>query len=168
MQYLRTMICTPIGKMRAVWGERGLVALTWTDRLPNVGRHLVRHGGAMEAEEVGHIPALSAAVAAYLDGDLTALAQIPVDPPGTDFQQTVWSALREIQPGQTWSYGDLARHIGRPTAYRAVAQANGANPVPLVIPCHRVIGADGGLGGFSAGLDRKRWLLSHEGVPAPT
>ncbi len=162
MQYRQTRLLTPLGGMLALWGERGLLALTWTDRQPDADRHLLRHGPTVDASEVECIPELSAAVAAYLDGDIAALVALPVNPPGTGFQRTVWAALREIPAGQTWSYGDLARHIGRPTAFRAVAQANGANPVPLVIPCHRVIAGDGSLGGFSAGLDRKRWLLNHE------
>jgi methylated-DNA-[protein]-cysteine S-methyltransferase len=81
---------------------------------------------------------------------------------GTPFQQTVWAALREIPCGQTISYATLARRIGRPSAVRAVGLANGANPVGIVIPCHRVIGANGTLTGYGGGLDRKRWLLSHE------
>ena len=81
---------------------------------------------------------------------------------GTDFQRRVWTALRAIPYGETISYGEQARRIGRPTAPRAVGAANGCNPIAIIIPCHRVIGADGSLTGFGGGLDRKRWLLSHE------
>jgi len=164
MQLLSTTVRTPLGAMVSLWGDHGLLALSWADRQAQTLRHLRRHLGVMEVREVANLPALSQAIHAYLNGNLTALGRLPVAPPGTSFQRCVWAALREIPVGQTWSYGQLARHIGRPTAYRAVAQANGANPVPLVIPCHRVIGSDGGLGGFSAGLPRKRWLLSHEGA----
>jgi O-6-methylguanine DNA methyltransferase len=99
---------------------------------------------------------------AYLGGALDALETIAVAPQGTPFQVAVWSELRKIPVGETISYAQLARAIGRPSAVRAVAGANGRNPVAIVIPCHRVIGADGTLTGYGGGLDRKRWLLGHE------
>jgi O-6-methylguanine DNA methyltransferase len=101
---------------------------------------------------------------AYLAGDLRALDEIKVNPGGTEFQQTVWSALREIPAGTTRTYGQLAALIGRPSAPRAVGLANGQNPVSIVIPCHRLIGSNGTLTGYGGGLDRKRWLLRHEGA----
>ena len=101
---------------------------------------------------------------AYLDGQLDALDPIPVNPGGTPFQQKVWSALREIPVGTTCSYAQLATAIGHPTALRAVGMANNRNPIGLVIPCHRVIGADRSLTGYAGSLHRKRWLLEHEGV----
>jgi len=82
---------------------------------------------------------------------------------GTEFQQQVWQELRSIPFGQTVSYGDLARTIGKPRAVRAVGSANGDNPVSIIVPCHRVIGSDGGLTGYGGGLERKKWLLKHEG-----
>jgi methylated-DNA-[protein]-cysteine S-methyltransferase len=100
----------------------------------------------------------------YFDGELDALDDIAVDPAGTPFQLRVWTALRDVRAGTTTSYSALARHIGTPNAVRAVGAANGANPIPIIIPCHRVIGADGRLVGYGGGLDRKRWLLAHEGV----
>lgn len=100
----------------------------------------------------------------YFEGDIAALDDIAVDPVGTPFQRRVWTALREVRAGTTTSYSELARRIGTPNAVRAVGAANGANPIPIVIPCHRVIGADGRLVGYGGGLDRKRWLLAHEGV----
>ena len=99
---------------------------------------------------------------AYFDGDLTALDSIPVDLGGTPFQAKVWNALRRIPAGQTMSYRDLALAIGEPKAVRAVGLANGANPAAIVVPCHRVIGADGSLTGYGGGIERKRWLLAHE------
>ena len=103
----------------------------------------------------------------YFDGDLTALDVLAVDARGTEFQERVWYGLREIPAGSTISYVELARKVGRPKASRAVGAANGANPVPLVLPCHRVIGANGSLVGYGGGLERKIWLLRHEGaVPA--
>lgn len=105
------------------------------------------------------------AVRRYFDGDLSALDDVPVRfDDGTPFQQEVWTALRSIPVGETISYAELARRVGRPTGFRAVGSANGRNPVGVVVPCHRVIASDGTLGGYSGGLDRKRWLLAHEGV----
>lgn len=104
------------------------------------------------------------ALRAYVDGDLRALDGLEVDTGGTDFQQRVWRALREIPVGSTWSYRDLAEAVGARTATRAVGSANGKNPVSLVVPCHRVIRSDGNLGGYGGGLERKSWLLAHEGV----
>ena len=90
--------------------------------------------------------------------------ELPMRPAGTDFQRRVWSALAEIRYGETWSYGRLATRIGNPNASRAVGLANGRNPIPIILPCHRVIGADGSLTGYGGGLERKSWLLEHEGV----
>jgi methylated-DNA-[protein]-cysteine S-methyltransferase len=105
---------------------------------------------------------------AYFEGDLDVLDRVPVRfVRGTPFQREVWDALRTIPLGETISYAELARRVGRPGAYRAVGSANGQNPVGVVVPCHRVIAADGTLGGYGGGLDRKRWLLAHEGALAP-
>jgi O-6-methylguanine DNA methyltransferase len=104
------------------------------------------------------------ALSAYFDGDVRALDAVPVDLSGTEFQLEVWTALRKIPAGRTLSYGDLAKKIGHASASRAVGAANGANPVSLVVPCHRVIASDGTLGGYGWGLERKRWLLEHEGA----
>lgn len=101
-------------------------------------------------------------------GGLSTTFQLSLKPRGTDFQLQVWEALLAIPHGQTRSYGEIARAIGRPSAFRAVGAANGANPLPIVIPCHRVIGSDGSLTGFGGGLDIKRWLLAHENrLPGP-
>ena len=102
-------------------------------------------------------------VHAYFAGELTAFDAVMCEPAGTEFQRQVWHTLREIPAGKTRSYGDIARRLGKPGASRAVGAANGANPIPLIIPCHRVIGANGHLTGFSSGLDLKVWLLRHEG-----
>jgi methylated-DNA-[protein]-cysteine S-methyltransferase len=105
-------------------------------------------------------------LAAYFNGTLTEF-DLPLESEGTDFQRRVWSALREIPYGQTISYGELARFVGKPSASRAVGLANGRNPIGIVIPCHRVIGADGSLTGYGGGLERKRWLLQHEAAHKP-
>ena len=89
---------------------------------------------------------------------------LPLDPTGTSFEQRVWRLLRDIPYGSTTSYGKLARQLGEPKDARAVGAANGKNPIPIIVPCHRVIGANGDLTGFGGGLDRKRWLLEHEGA----
>lgn len=105
---------------------------------------------------------MRAQLLAYFAGERQAF-DLPLAPRGTDFQQTVWKALLEIPFGTTWSYGELARHIGKPKAARAVGLANGRNPISIIVPCHRVIGADGSLTGYGGGIARKRWLLAHEG-----
>jgi methylated-DNA-[protein]-cysteine S-methyltransferase len=103
----------------------------------------------------------------YFEGRLRQF-DIPLAPRGTEFQLAVWEALTRIPFGQTIAYRDLAIRIGNPSAVRAVGAANGANPIPIVVPCHRVIGADGSLTGFGGGLDTKRWLLRHEGAVGHT
>jgi len=101
----------------------------------------------------------------YFAGELGAIESVAVELNGTEFQKRVWQALRRIPAGSTLSYAELARRIGERPAVRAVGAANGANPVAIVVPCHRVIGSDGTLTGYGGGLDRKRWLLDHEGAP---
>jgi methylated-DNA-[protein]-cysteine S-methyltransferase len=113
------------------------------------------------------LPELRAVLARYFGGDLAALDNVAVELNGTPFQKSVWQALRRIPFGTTISYAELARRIGEPTAVRAVGSANGANPVAVIVPCHRVIGTNGTLTGYGGGLERKQWLLSHEGVVAP-
>ncbi len=101
-------------------------------------------------------------LAAYFAGELAALKAIPWMIGGTAFQRQMWNALVEIPPGQATTYARLAERLGRPTAVRAVGAANSANPIAIVVPCHRVIGADGSLTGYGGGVERKRWLLAHE------
>jgi methylated-DNA-[protein]-cysteine S-methyltransferase len=103
-------------------------------------------------------------LARYFGGDLASLDEVDVELHGTSFQQRVWLALRTVTPGTTASYAELAGRVGAPSAVRAVGAANGANPVAVVLPCHRIIGSNGSLTGYGGGLDRKRWLLDHEGV----
>jgi methylated-DNA-[protein]-cysteine S-methyltransferase len=156
---------TPIGEALVVAdGEGVLRAFNWSDYEPQMRAWLARrYPGASLVE--GPAPrALRAAFDAYFAGDTGALTAVAWAGAGTAFQQTVWRALCDIPAGETWSYAQLAQRIGRPTAVRAVGLANGANPVALVAPCHRVIGADGTLTGYGGGLFRKRWLLTHEGA----
>jgi methylated-DNA-[protein]-cysteine S-methyltransferase len=125
---------------------------------------LERHYRANELSlrETSRPTAARLALEAYFEGDINAVANAPTATNGTDFQRMVWDELRRIPVGQTVSYGGLAAAIGRPKAVRAVGLANGANPIAIFVPCHRVIGADHSLTGYGGGLNRKRWLLQHE------
>jgi methylated-DNA-[protein]-cysteine S-methyltransferase len=158
-------LATPIGEALLVTDEDGFLrAFDWADREPSMARLLRLHYGSL-APEAGAAPAtIRRAVQDYFAGDVGSLAAIAWRTGGTPFQQTVWTALTGIPPGETRSYGGLARTIGRPSAVRAVGLANGSNPISVVVPCHRVIGADGSLTGYGGGLPRKRWLLAHEGA----
>ncbi len=102
------------------------------------------------------------AISSYFEGDVEAIDSINIDPPGTDFQRAVWQAIREVPVGATASYLEIARAVGKPSAYRAVGTATGRNPVGIAVPCHRIVRSDGGLGGYGGGLDRKQWFLDHE------
>jgi len=110
------------------------------------------------------LPAVGTILQRYFSGEVGVLDEVAVELNGTPFQKNVWQALRRIPGGATISYAELARRIGEPTAVRAVGTANGANPVAVIVPCHRVIGANGKLTGYGGGLDRKQWLLTHEGA----
>jgi methylated-DNA-[protein]-cysteine S-methyltransferase len=159
-------IVTPIGPLLAVTDERdALRALDFEEFEHRLKVRLERAGPMRLAARAG-ASAHRSALEAYFAGELCAIDQIPVAPAGTPFQQRVWRALRDIEAGSVTSYGVLARRIGHPTAVRAVGAANGANPIGVGVPCHRVIGANGKLTGYGGGIERKRWLLRHEGAPA--
>jgi methylated-DNA-[protein]-cysteine S-methyltransferase len=163
-------LATPIGVALLVTDEAGrLRAFDYGDYEPRMMRLLARHYGAVPLEPGAAPAVLKAALADYFAGDFAALGRIAWATAGTEFQRQVWAALTTIPVGQTLSYAGLAAKIGRPKAVRAVGLANGANPVAVVVPCHRVIGAGGALTGYAGGLERKRWLLAHEGalVSAP-
>lgn len=155
---------SPVGELSLVWDDEGLRALDFDSYDERMRRLLARHYGAFTLEPAEAPAWLTEPLAAYFAGDLCALERLPVATEGSAFQRKVWAALREIPAGETWSYGRLAAHIGQPGASRAVGLANGANPVGVVVPCHRVIGANATLTGYGGGLERKRWLLEHEGV----
>lgn len=160
-------IPTPVGLMLiATDDQERLRVLDWESHAPRMQRLLDRYYGRGVAR-LTDSPAKGAVVdklQAYVAGDIAAIDDIPTETAGTPFQREVWSALRKIPAGETWSYSRLAAHIGRPAAVRAVGLANGANPIGVVVPCHRVIGADGTLTGYGGGLERKKWLLAHEGA----
>lgn len=155
-------INTPIGELQVFsrYGVLVFVDLSGDASNKQVRRRFPDETFASSADPGG----CSAAFARYFSGDLAALDVLAVDPGGTPFQARVWRALRTIPPGTTVSYGELAVRIGSEHAVRAVGAANGANPIPIVIPCHRVIGAHGKLVGYGGGLERKAWLLRHEGA----
>jgi methylated-DNA-[protein]-cysteine S-methyltransferase len=162
-------VATPVGEVLLVTdGEGAVRALDFADYEGRMTRLLGRHApGAMLVE--GRAPeAVLRAVEAYFGGDVQALDGVAVKTGGTDFQRTVWKALRAIPAGETRTYGQLAAAIGSPKAMRAAGLANGQNPVAVIVPCHRVIGANGTLTGYAGGLERKRWLLEHEGATAST
>ena len=156
---------TEIGNLLLVCDDGGtLRALDFADYEDRMRTLLRRHYGAFTLTD-GEAPAfIRTAISSYLSGDHAALNKISVATAGTDFQRSVWAALRRIPAGETRSYGALAAMLGKPGASRAVGLANGSNPIGIVVPCHRVIGANGTLTGYAGGIARKRWLLAHEGV----
>ncbi|HEV7229015.1 methylated-DNA--[protein]-cysteine S-methyltransferase [Brevundimonas sp.] len=158
-------LATPVGEMLVVTDAEGAVrALDFADYEPRMLRLLARHWGPVTLTPGRAPQRVRDAVAAYFAGDLTALDGLEVKTKGTAFQREVWAALRRIPAGATVSYGQLAQAIGRPKAVRAVGLANGGNPVGVIVPCHRVIGANGTLTGYAGGVERKRALLEHEGI----
>jgi O-6-methylguanine DNA methyltransferase len=174
----RATIDTPLGPMLALASDAGLCALEFTTRGLAPARRtgdrtrLVR----LEARLRNHFPTHQildvepAVIArtrgwlrAYFDGTAATIGDLPLDMHGADFEKSVWRALLRIPPGETRSYGSIAKEIGGSVgASRAVGLANGANPIAIIVPCHRVIGSSGSLTGYGGGLDRKQWLLDHE------
>jgi methylated-DNA-[protein]-cysteine S-methyltransferase len=158
-------LATPIGESLIVTDEAGyLRALDWADRAASMARLLRLHYGSV-APEPGAAPgSITRLLRRYFEGEPGCLGAIEWRTGGTAFQRAVWTGLTRIAPGETLSYGALAARLGCPRAVRAVGLANGSNPISVVVPCHRVIGADGSLTGYGGGIERKRWLLTHEGA----
>ena len=156
---------TPIGTALLVSDADGVLrALDWEDYAPRMNELLRRQYGPVELN-AARVPAeIRAALTGYFKGELDRLSAIPWRVAGTPFQRAVWTALPKIPVGSTMSYGVLAAKLGAPNATRAVGHANGANPISVVVPCHRLIGSNGSLVKYGGGLERKRWLLKHEGV----
>ena len=157
----RFRVPSPIGELVGYLREGALCAVDFAGR-DDARALLQRRFGDVELRERDGASDAQRLLEAYLSGELRALDAIRVDTGGTEFQRKVWEALRRIPAGRTTSYSELAGEIGAPSAVRAVGTANGSNPVPVIIPCHRVVRTDGTLGGYGGGLDRKRWLLDHE------
>jgi methylated-DNA-[protein]-cysteine S-methyltransferase len=162
---------TPIGTALLVTDADGVLrAFDWEDHASRVKELLRLQYGALVLQDAPAPDATKAALSAYFNGNLAALSTVKWRSAGTPFQRKVWTALSKILPGRTMTYGALAAQLGMPKALRAVGHANGSNPLSVVVPCHRLIGADGSLVKYGGGLARKRWLLAHEGVdlaPAP-
>jgi methylated-DNA-[protein]-cysteine S-methyltransferase len=158
-------LVTPIGTALLVTDSKGVLrALDWDDHEARMRELLRLQYGAMTLTAARAPAAVRSALSAYFKGDLGRLKDIKWRAAGTPFQRKVWSALPRIPAGSTMSYGALAAKIGSPRAMRAVGHANGSNPLSVVVPCHRLIGANGSLVKYGGGLERKRWLLRHEGV----
>jgi methylated-DNA-[protein]-cysteine S-methyltransferase len=159
---------TPCGELLFATDEDGNLRVVEWDEYRARMEQLLRlqyPKQTVRLQAAGRASDVRRALQAYFAGELHAIDAIAVRTGGTPFQREVWAALRTIPTGTTMSYRDLAAQVGRPDAMRAVGLANGANPTGVVVPCHRVIGADGTLTGYGGGLERKRWLLEHEGVP---
>ncbi len=169
----RTVLATPVGDMLALSSNQGLCALEFTtvagkargaERLTRLDARLARWFQPHELidGENETIARTREWLTGYFAGRSVDLDAIPLDMRGAPFETRVWRALQTIPPGQTTSYGAIARSLGAPGAARAVGAANGANPVAIIVPCHRVIGSSGALTGYGGGLDRKTWLIEHE------
>jgi len=154
-----------VGRILAAESDAGLVWLSFAENDTAALDELAHHCPRAELLPAENAARWLAPVVAAVDNPASPM-QVPLDMRGTEFQRAVWEALLRIPAGETRSYSEIAREIGRPAAVRAVAQACGANPVALLVPCHRVIGADGSLTGYASGLDRKRQLLEREGWSA--
>jgi methylated-DNA-[protein]-cysteine S-methyltransferase len=162
-RFLIDTLLTPIGAAQIVCDEDGRLRMFgWHDREERSWPWMRARYGDVQLVEQRDPFGLSTAIAAYMKGAVHAIDALPVAFAGTAFQVKVWEALRAIPAGETLSYNALAKRIGEPKAIRAVGLANGANPIGVVVPCHRVIGSDGSLTGYGGGLERKRWLLTHE------
>ena len=155
--FFSTFLDSPVGKLHLLAHDSALIALVW-----RIGRHsdLPFANARVDANH-----AVLRETARQLDEYFAGRRRdfdVPLEPRGTDFQRSVWQALRAIPFGETRSYGELARQLGNPAAMRAVGAANGGNPISIIVPCHRVIGANGSLTGFGGGIPAKAWLLAHE------
>jgi methylated-DNA-[protein]-cysteine S-methyltransferase len=166
MNFSLDSLPTAIGALLIVFDdEERLRALDWEDYETRMWRLLrLQYGSEIELGEGSAPKSIRDPLNAYFAGDFSALDRIEIEMGGTPFQRKLWTALRTIAPGTTSTYGALALQIGSPAAIRAVGAANGANPISIVLPCHRVIGSDRRLTGYGGGLERKRWLLTHEGA----
>ena len=166
MKLLETVFETPVGPMRALAADDALCALEFSmpKRMSRLNARLARWFDAPQIESGSNevIEQTRQWLDDYFAGRTADISALALAPRGASFELRVWEALRAIPPGHTASYGEIARQVGSPGAARAVGMANGANPIAIIVPCHRVIGANGSLTGYGGGLDRKTWLLDHE------
>lgn len=154
---------TPIGRLRLAATDAGLAAVLFPNQKDVA---FPKRDGSAKAR--AHLDKAVKALTRYFEGKQTDFSGLTLAAQGTDFQKRVWHALARIPFGQTRSYAEIARAIGNPKGMRAVGLANGKNPLPIIVPCHRVIGADGSLTGFGGGLPTKKWLLEFEGLETPS
>lgn len=158
-------LASPIGELLILTDDGGRLRVVDFDshqeRMERLLDRYYGHGG-WTLGEAAEPSAAARALRAYFEGDISAIDDIETETGGTDFQRKVWAALRDVPADAPTSYGTLAARIGQPTAVRAVGLANGANPIAIVVPCHRVVGSNGSLTGYGGGIERKRWLLAHE------
>jgi methylated-DNA-[protein]-cysteine S-methyltransferase len=147
---------TPIGELTLTASDSSLTGVYFP-----TSRHGPAPAGVDTSNEI--LTRAATELSEYIAGTRTTF-DLPLDPTGTAFERRVWELLRAIPFGTTTSYGELAKRLGDPKEARAVGAANGKNPIPIIVPCHRVIGANGDLTGFGGGIERKRWLLQHEGA----
>ncbi|NOT35206.1 MAG: methylated-DNA--[protein]-cysteine S-methyltransferase [Candidatus Eisenbacteria bacterium] len=164
-------VSTPIGPITLIARDGKLVGLEFSarkDRVRWLRKRLTDHLGEFDTREHKDPAGAATRLRRYFAGDSNALDDQPVELHGTEFERSVWKQLKRIPTGRTISYRTLAERVGQPSAARAVGGANGRNPIALFVPCHRVIAADGTLGGYGGGLDRKRQLLKLEGALEPT
>ena len=161
---LATMrLSTPIGELRLAAIDAGLAAVLFPNQKDD---SFPKRDGSTKAR--AHLDKAVKALTRYFEGKQTDFSGLTLAAAGTDFQKSVWAALARIPYGETRSYADIAREIGNPKGVRAVGLANGKNPIPIIVPCHRVIGANGSLTGFGGGLPTKKWLLELEGIATPS
>ena len=155
---------SPIGRILFASGAGGICALDFAEYEKRMDALLTRRFGSYSFKRSSDPLNLKARLRSYFDGDLQAFETESVNSKGSAFQEQVWKALRTIPAGATWTYGQLAAKLSRPSAARAVGHANSLNPVGIIVPCHLVIGASSALTGYAGGLERKQWLLRHEGA----
>ena len=160
-------ISSPVGKILIIIDNETLCGLEFEGYEARTYNFLNKRFGEFRLNATQNSLKITQQIQAYLEGNYHSLDQIPVSAGGTAFQQQVWTALRSIPVGTVITYGALAQRLGNPAAARAVGITNSLNPISIVLPCHRVIGANGALTGYAGGLERKRWLLQHEGVRLP-
>ena len=162
--FLTERIETPVGPMILV-AKDGVVLLFEFEGTPGrIERQMRRRFGDVVLEPATNPFGISDRIRSYFDGDIRSLDDLLTDGGGTEFERQVWAELRKIPAGTTVSYGQIARKLGDVQLSRAVGTANGKNPIAIIVPCHRVIGADGSMTGYGGGLRNKEWLLRHEGA----
>jgi methylated-DNA-[protein]-cysteine S-methyltransferase len=167
MELFVDQVDSPVGRLVLVCDAERLRALEYADHEARMLAWLRGRYGEIQLRTRRDPLGVGVSLRAYFAGDYSAIERIPIAPGGTPFQEQVWSALRMIPAGTTLTYGEMARRLDRQAASRAVGLANARNPIAIVVPCHRMIGARGALVGYGGGLARKRWLLTHEGVRLP-